>query len=250
MNDKEFEIFIESHIGLPRQGPGNNDQTKKALDLLKNDIPVNLKILDIGCGAGMQTIELARNLNCKIIAIDIYQQFLDQLNTQAKSENLTHKITTLNQSMFELDFEEESFDIIWSEGSIYLYGFEKGLKDWSKFLKKRGYFAISECSWLVDNVSEKPLKYWNENYPQMKTIKENIEIIKNLGFEVCGHFTLPKEAWEAYFNPLKINLNQINLKYGQQAENVIAEQHFEMDLYQKYSNEYGYEFYVIKKLLK
>ena len=56
-----------------------------------------------------------------------------------------------------------------------------------------------------------------------------------------------KEAWETYYNPLKVNLNQINLKYGQQAENVIKEINFEMDLYKKYSFEYGYEFYVIKK---
>lgn len=32
-------------------------------------------------------------------------------------------------SMFEMDFEPESFDLIWSEGSIYIAGFQTGLKD-------------------------------------------------------------------------------------------------------------------------
>ncbi len=128
-------------MDLPRQGPDSNALTRKALQLMQN-LPPQPDILDIGCGSGMQTLELARNLGCKITAIDIFQQFLDDLATRAEKENLSHKIKTLNKSMTELDFKPESFDIIWAEGSIYLYGFEKGLRDWSKFLKKGGYFAI------------------------------------------------------------------------------------------------------------
>ncbi len=248
MNDKEFEIFVEANVGLPGQGPGDNELTKRAL-LSMQDIPHQPDILDVGCGSGMQTLELARNLDCEITAVDIFQQFLDDLTIRAEKENLSHKIKTLKKSMFELDFEPESFDIIWAEGSIYIYGFEKGLKDWSKFLKKGGYFAITECSWLTDQISSEPQKYWNENYPTMKTVNENLEIIKNQGFETINHFTLPVSAWENYYNPLKLNLSKIAEKYGKEADKVIEEQYFEMGLYNKYSNEYGYEFYIIRKLL-
>ena len=44
--------------------------------------------------------------------------------------------------MFEMNFSKESFDIIWSEGSIYAIGFEKGLTDWKKFIKTNGYLAV------------------------------------------------------------------------------------------------------------
>ena len=82
----------------------------------------------------------------------------------------------------------------------------------------------------------------------MKTVNENIQIIKNLGLEICGHFTLPENAWwESYYNPLKINLKKIAEKYKKEADKVIQEHYFEMDLFKKYSNEYGYEFYIVKK---
>lgn len=248
MNDKEFEIFVEANTGLPRQGPGSNELTKRALSSIQ-DISPQTNILDVGCGSGMQTLELARNLDCKITAVDIFQQFLDDLKKRAENENLSHKIKTLNKSMFELDFKPESFDIIWAEGSIYIYGFEKGLKDWSEFLKKGGYFAITECSWLTDHASPEPLKYWNENYPAMKTVSENLEIIKNQGLDVINHFTLPESAWDNYYAPLKSNLSKIAEKYGKEADKVIKEQYSEMDLYSKYSDEYGYKFYIIRKPL-
>ncbi|MBY9005780.1 MAG: class I SAM-dependent methyltransferase [Candidatus Lokiarchaeota archaeon] len=52
--------------------------TKKAFSLLPvMDYP---KILDIGCGTGEATIELAKLSNSNIIGIDINQQALEKLN--------------------------------------------------------------------------------------------------------------------------------------------------------------------------
>ena len=46
---------------------------------------------------------------------------------------LSDKVTTLCCSMDNLPFEDEEYDVIWSEGAIYNIGFEKGLKDWKRF---------------------------------------------------------------------------------------------------------------------
>ena len=44
------DIFFEIHQGLPREGPGRNEYTKKAFEMLPRlDNP---RILDIGCGTG------------------------------------------------------------------------------------------------------------------------------------------------------------------------------------------------------
>lgn len=45
--------------GIPRQGPGDNEHTEKAFRMIPK-FPENAKILDIGCGKGMQTIALAK----------------------------------------------------------------------------------------------------------------------------------------------------------------------------------------------
>lgn len=76
------KIFFEIHENLPREGPGRNKYTRKAYNmLLRINEP---KILDIGCGPGEQTIELAKISKGKIIGIDIHQPYLDELEKESK----------------------------------------------------------------------------------------------------------------------------------------------------------------------
>ena len=121
-----MEILFEMHQNLTRQGPGSADSTKKAFELLKN-LPEAPKILDIGCGSGNQTITLAELSAGDITAIDIHQPFLDQLSNQAKEKGLSGRIKPQNMSMLQLNFKSKTFDLIWSEGAIYIMGFIEGL---------------------------------------------------------------------------------------------------------------------------
>jgi len=90
-----MEYFYELFLGLPRGGPGDNKSTEKAFSCLKR-LPAEPLILDIGCGHGMQTLELARICKGKIIALDNYQPFLDILNKNAKEEGFEKRIITKN----------------------------------------------------------------------------------------------------------------------------------------------------------
>lgn len=130
-----MEVFFEIHSDNPREGPGDNESTRKAYSFLK-DLPVEPRILDIGCGPGMQTVELAKISRGHIVALDNHKPFLVQLKHLSQAEGVANQIEALNRSMFEMDFDEKSFDVIWSEGAIYFYGFEQGLIDWRPLLKK------------------------------------------------------------------------------------------------------------------
>ena len=158
------EFLVDLYRDLPRCSPGTPETTKKAYDMLKA-LPANPKILDVGCGTGMQTVELAELSKGTITAIDICQPFLDTLNERAKKKGVSEYINTINKSMFALDFEEASFNLIWTEGSIYFYGFEKGLKDWRKFLKKGGFFVVSQIMWFKDNPPDDLKEFWDNAYP-------------------------------------------------------------------------------------
>jgi ubiquinone/menaquinone biosynthesis C-methylase UbiE len=99
------------------------------------------KIADIGCGTGAQTMALAQHTKGHITAVDLFPVFLEKLNERAQEKGLSDRITTLARSMEDLPFEGEALDIIWSEGAIYIMGFEKGVRDWKRFLKPGGYLA-------------------------------------------------------------------------------------------------------------
>ncbi|MDJ0737360.1 MAG: class I SAM-dependent methyltransferase [Nostocaceae cyanobacterium] len=244
-----MDIFFELHSNLPREAPGNNDSTAKALSFVPK-LPQNPQILDIGCGPGMQTLTLAKITGGHIIAIDNHQPYLDVLQQCAESENLSSHIETYNCSMFSLDFEHESFDLIWSEGAIYIIGFQQGLQNWYSFLKPGGTVAVTELSWLVKNPPSEPLQFWNHEYPNMKYVAENISIIQELGYTYIHSFNLPESAWwDNYYIPLEDRISLLQTKYqgDVEAQSILQLEQSEIELYRNYSHCYGYVFYIMQK---
>lgn len=241
-----FEIFD----GLPRQGPGSNKCTEKAFSMLPS-LPVDIKILDIGCGAGMQTIHLARICdNCHITAVDVYQPYLESLMEKAAFEGVADRISTVCASMDDLTFENNEFDIIWCEGAIFVMGFEKGLDYWKHFLKEGGFMALTEAAWFTDSPSEEVFKFWSEYYPDITTIPQNEDRIEAAGYSIINRFKLPASVWwDEFYIPLKKRLDSIEDKFkdNAEAESIIEFSRKEMELFKQYSNEYGYVFFVLQK---
>lgn len=244
--DLIFELYNEK---LPRQGPGDNPSTRKAFSYL-TEIPSNCCILDVGCGSGMQTLELARLVNGKILALDNHQPYLDELEKKAKSLDLINKITTVNQSMLEINYDAGSFDVIWSEGAAYIYGFEKALEDWQFYLKEKGYLVFSELCWFKEEIPKELSEYFMDAYPVMKNIRENIAMIKTKGLELINHFQIPESSWwDNYYIPLEKNLQNLRNKYQVDDETLTLLEMFgmEIEIFRKYSDHYGYAFFIMRK---
>jgi ubiquinone/menaquinone biosynthesis C-methylase UbiE len=244
-----MDAIFRIYEGLNRQGPGSKELTLRALDVIKYDLPDKPKLLDIGCGCGAQTLDLAENLSAEIIAIDIYQPYLDFLKFEASKKQLNSSVSTLNCSMSDLTFPDSSIDLLWSEGAIYITGMENGLRSWRRFLIPNGYIVFSEISWFKDNPPDPLLQYWKQNYPALKTIEQNLKSIRSIGYKVIDHFSLPTENWwDNYYNPLiqKIDALQKQSDLSEEMQKVINESDQEMDLFRKYSDWYGYEFYIVQ----
>lgn len=242
------DIFFEMHSNLPREGPGRNRYTRQAFYILPDiDKP---RILDIGCGPGGQTMELARLTQGEVIGIDTHQPYVDQLTEKAKEVGLSDRVHAINCSMFDMQFPDESFDIIWAEGSIYITGFERGLMEWRRLIKPKGILAVHEMTWLRPDPPQEIYAYWKEFYPEIKTVAGNIDIISKCGYTLLGQFTLPEDAWWIeYYNPLEERINNLRGKYinNREALAVLDNEQREIDMYKQYYQWYGSVFFVMQK---
>ena len=68
------------------------------------DLPTNPRILDIGCGPGMQTIELAKLSGGHIVALDFHEPFLEQLRKVVKKKGVDDRIKAVKGDMRNLNF--------------------------------------------------------------------------------------------------------------------------------------------------
>jgi SAM-dependent methyltransferase len=245
-----YDLLIESHIGLDRQGPGNPEITIKALSFL-DDIDEISRVLDLACGTGGQTMVLAQNITGNIIGIDLCPDFINIFNNNAKKLNLQERVNGIVGSMDDLSFQKEEFDLIWSEGAIDSIGFEKGITYWNRFLKKNGYIAVSCPTWFTDERPAEIEKFWVDAVNGLGTIGDNISTMGRAGYNFVAAFTLPEKCWtDNYFIPLETAGKALLKKYSgnKNVEEFIENNKYEVELFSKYKRYYGYIFYVGKKI--
>jgi ubiquinone/menaquinone biosynthesis C-methylase UbiE len=135
IHEFDFNLICEYFSTIERQGPGSPEVTIKALSFVDN-LTSDSRIADIGCGTGGQTMVLAQHSSGSITGIDLFPTFINQFNANTGKLNLQSRVNGVIGSMDNLPFQNEELDLIWSEGAIYNIGFERGLNEWYKFLKK------------------------------------------------------------------------------------------------------------------
>ncbi len=250
INDFDFNLICEYFSNVERQGPGSKEATIKALDFL-DGVDAHSKIADLGCGTGGQTITLAQNTSAHITALDLFPLFIEKLKFQTDKLKLSDRIQGIIGSMDNLPFKEEEFDVIWSEGAIYNIGFQRGLRDWRKFLKTGGYIAVSEASWLTNNRPEEIEHFWIEAYPEMDTIANKVAQMQTEGYVPIATFILPEYCWTNNFYIPQIQTQKLFLKShagNKTAEDLVKNMRHEAELYSKYKQYYGYVFYIGRKI--
>jgi len=179
------EIEFEAYKDILRAG--FNKYTRKAYHILPAlDKPF---ILDIGCGSGVPAMELAGLSSGQILGLDVNQSVLDRFTRRMEDAGLSDRVKAVRRSMFDMDFADESFDIIWAEGSIAAIGFVRGLREWQRFLRPGGFLTVHDEE---GNFAEKLVQ------------------ITDCGYELIEYFILDSEIWwNEMYAPLEKRINEI-----------------------------------------
>ena len=202
--------------------------TRKAFKLLpKLDKP---RILDVGCGSGVQTLELARLSKGEVVGIDINQSLIDEVNRKIRREGFSNRVKAETCSVVELDFPDESFDVIWVEAAIHAIGFEKGLKKLRPLLKPNGFLVLHE---------------------EMRKVSSELEETPSLGYQLMKHFLLPADAhWVDYYEPLESRIKGLREKHKDNSEalKMLKQVQDEIDMVKENPSKFRSAFYIMKKI--
>ena len=249
MND-DLALLVDLHREAERQGPGSDVATLRAMELAGLSESNSLKIADVGCGTGASALLLAEHLDAEITAVDFLPEFIEQLGQRAERLGLSSRITPLTGSMDKLPFNEGAFDVVWSEGAIYNIGFERGAREWARFLKPGGVLVVSEITWTTRLQPDELRQYWDAAYPEIDTASSKIAILENCGYSPLGYFTLSAECWlENYYHPLQENFDAFLDRNGnsEAARAIVAAERGEIALYEQYREYYSYGMYIAQK---
>lgn len=250
IHEFDFNLICEYYSNLERQGPGSPEITVKALGFIDN-LTEESRIADIGCGTGGQTMVLAQHAPGHITGVDLFPSFVDLFNSNAAKFHLQDRVKGIVGSMDNLSFHNGELDLIWSEGAIYNIGFEKGLNEWRRFLKTGGYIAVSEASWFTEERPAEIDEFWQDAYPGIDTIPNKVTQMQKAGYVPVASFILPENNWTDHFYAPQVKVQEEFLKKNagnKAAEEFIANQRHETQLYYKYKEYYGYVFYIGKKI--
>jgi len=242
-------FFYTVFESLPRQGPGCTGATRKAFSHLP-PVPADAEILDVGCGSGTQTRDLAALTRGIITAVDNHQPFLDSIARWAVKQGMQDRIKTVCASMDALPFEKGQFDLIWSEGAIFIIGFENGLETWKPFLKKGGFMVVSDADWFEPNPPQELMQWWEKEGYVPASEDEMKERVKRAGLRLIATYRLPEAGWwDNYYVPMLARIAELRKTHGTVPENaaLLDSLEAEAETYRKYKRYYGYTFFIMQK---
>ncbi len=249
MNDSFWTYFHEIYEDLPRQGPGERASTERALRLLP-PLREDQRILDIGCGSGAQTLDLARATAARIVAVDRHPPFLARLARRVAELGLDERITVQLGDMQDLAFADGSFDVVWSEGAIFIMGFARGLASWRRLLAPGGYLVVSELCWLSGDPPAELYELFLNECPDMGDAAARRSAVAEAGYRLVADFVLPDSGWwESYYVHLGERLERFRREHAgeEEALAVAARSEQEIELYRRHPGTFGYIFFVLQR---
>ena len=138
--DFAAEVGLTKHIGGP-------EATETLFELCH--INKGKYVLDVGCGAGVTPVLLAKRIGCSVVGVDISEGMVERSRVRAKREGITDKVEFRVADAQDLPFDDDIFDAVITESvTAFPEDKQKAVNEYVRVTKPGGYIGLNESTWL------------------------------------------------------------------------------------------------------
>jgi ubiquinone/menaquinone biosynthesis C-methylase UbiE len=145
ISTREWYDFI-GHLAdvLPGIHLGGREATRTLLEMCQLD--TQSYVLDVGCGPGNTACLIAQQYGVRVLGIDISEVMIDQANQRARRLGVEDKVEFRVADIFQLPFEDNSFDVAIAESVLTpLPGDKKqALLEIARVIRPGGLIGVNE----------------------------------------------------------------------------------------------------------
>jgi len=140
----------------------------------KLGLPAESRILEVGCGSGLTSVELAHE-GYRIQAVDSVDAMIQRTRQHADKAGVGDRISASVRSVYELGYPDSSFDLVLKIGvAPWLHSLEEALREVVRVVRPGGYLITTADNWWRLNHWLDP-RYWPPLQPVRRQVRDVLE---------------------------------------------------------------------------
>ena len=166
------------------------------------------KVLDLCSGFGSSLRFLAKKYKVQGYGLDISAYMVEQANKRTRAEGLQGQIAYQQGSVFQIPWQDNTFDVVWGEDAwCYLDSKEGLIKEAVRVLKPGGVIAFSD--WMTGpsglSVEEAERIHSFMKFPYTESVKGYEKLLKKYAMRIKS----AEDMCEQFINSMELYLRMI-----------------------------------------
>ena len=144
-NSEQFFDFA-AEVGFTKH-IGGVEATEEMVRLCQ--IGAGSYVLDVGCGAGVTPVFIAKKYGCRVVGVDILEGMVRKSQERAEREGVADRVKFRVADAQDLPFEDDLFDAVFTESATaFPEDKQKAVNEYARVTKPGGYVGLNESTWL------------------------------------------------------------------------------------------------------
>jgi SAM-dependent methyltransferase len=146
MEQEESFFDFAAEVGLTKHVGG-----VKATEALVKWCRIGFEsyVLDVGCGAGVTPVWLAKEVGCRVVGVDLSERMIERSRERAERAGVGDRIELRVADAQELPFDDDLFDAVITESvTAFPEDKQRAVREYARVTRPGGHVGLNESTWL------------------------------------------------------------------------------------------------------